>query len=59
MYLAILEMALNAVLIHDEERKQLPIYYVKALLDTETRHSELEKLALSLVSVTRKLRPYF
>ena len=36
------------------------VYYVsKRLLDPETRYSELEKLALTLVIVSRKLRPYF
>ena len=31
----------------------------KRLLDAETRYPELEKLALALVVVSRKLRPYF
>ncbi|XP_022859188.1 uncharacterized protein LOC111379980 [Olea europaea var. sylvestris] len=60
MYLAVLETAVSRVLVRQEDEKQLPIYYVsKALLDAETRYSQLEKLALSLVSATRKLRPYF
>ncbi|XP_022893944.1 uncharacterized protein LOC111408413 [Olea europaea var. sylvestris] len=60
MYLAVSEMTVSAVLVCEEHGKQLPIYYVsKALLDAETRYSQLEKLALSLVSAARKLRPYF
>ena len=31
----------------------------KRLLDVETRYLKLEKLALALVVVSRKLRPYF
>ena len=38
----------------------MPVYYVsKTLLDTETRYSLMEKLALSLIIASRKLRPYF
>ena len=31
----------------------------KRLLDAETKYPELEKLALALVVISRKLRPYF
>ena len=31
----------------------------KSLLDAETRYTQLEKLALALVTAARKLRPYF
>ena len=31
----------------------------KSLLDAETRYSQLDKLALALVTVARKLWPYF
>ena len=31
----------------------------KRLIDAETRYPELEKLALTLVVASRKLRPYF
>ena len=60
LYLAVSEHAVSAVLVHEEESKQLPIYYVsKAFLDTETRYSHLEKLTLALIVAARKLRPYF
>ncbi|KAM2133267.1 hypothetical protein ACFX1R_003389 [Malus domestica] len=37
-----------------------PVYYAsKALKDAETRYSNIEKLALTLVMSARKLRPYF
>ncbi|XP_038699702.1 uncharacterized protein LOC119997000 [Tripterygium wilfordii] len=53
-------VAVSAVLVREEDKKQLPVYYVsKSLLDAETRYSLLEKLALALVVAARKLRPYF
>ena len=60
LYLAVSEHAVRAVLVREEESKQLPIYYIsKALLDAKTRYSHLEKLALALIVAARKLRPYF
>ena len=60
LYLAVSEHSLSAVLVCEDEGKQSPIYYVsKSLLDAETRYSQLEKLALALVTAARKLRPYF
>ena len=48
------------MLVREEEGKQLPVYYVrKSLLNAETHYTQLEKLALALVTATRKLRPYF
>ena len=38
----------------------MPVYYVsKHLLKTEVRYPELERLALALITSTRKLRHYF
>ncbi|KAL5787560.1 hypothetical protein ACOSP7_004509 [Xanthoceras sorbifolium] len=60
LYLVVSETAISAELVKDEESKQLPIYYIsKTLLDAETRYTQLEKLALALVTAARKLRPYF
>ncbi|KAK1563061.1 hypothetical protein Q3G72_021661 [Acer saccharum] len=54
------DTAVSAVLVREEDNNQHPVYYVsKALLDAETRHSRLEKLALALVVAAHKLRPYF
>ncbi|KAL2245842.1 UNVERIFIED_CONTAM: Transposon Tf2-11 polyprotein [Sesamum indicum] len=37
-----------------------PVYYVSRMLQgAESRYSQIEKLALSLITVARKLRPYF
>ncbi|CAI9774844.1 unnamed protein product [Fraxinus pennsylvanica] len=60
LYLAVTSKALSSVLIREENNHQLPVYYVsKALLAAETRYPDMEKLALSLVTSSRKLRPYF
>ena len=60
IYLAVSEGTDSAVLIREEESKQFPVYYVsKSLLDADTCYTQLEKLALALVTTTRKLRPYF
>ena len=60
LYLAISQHAINAALIREEGKIQWPVYYVsKRLFDAETRYPEMEKLALALVTSSRKLRPYF
>ena len=60
IYLAASETTVSVVLIREEEGKQLQVYYVsRTLLDAETRYTELEKLAVTLVMAARKLRPYF
>ena len=56
LYLSIFEHAVSGVLVLDEGTTQTLIYYVsKALQDAETRYSEIEKLALALVIVAKKL----
>ena len=48
------------MLVREENKVQWPVYYIsKALLDAETRYTEMEKLALALVTAAKKLRPYF
>lgn len=54
------EIVVSAVLLREDDGKQLPAYYVsKSLLDAETRYTYLEKLVLALVMSSMKLRPYF
>ena len=56
IYLAVSEGTVSAVLVREEQGKQFPVYYVsKSLLDAETHYTQLEKLALALVTATRKL----
>ena len=60
LYLTFSKDAVSAFSVKEEEKVQCPVSYVsKRLLDAETRYPELEKLALVLVIVFRKLRPYF
>ena len=60
LYLVVSEVALSAVLVRQEEGKELLVFYVsKALIDPETRYPNTEKIALALVVAARKLRPYF
>ena len=60
LYLAVTEHAISAALVREEERTQLPVYYVsKRLLDAESRYPLIEKLTFWLLMASRKLRPYF
>ena len=52
LYLAISEAIVSVVLIHLEANVELLVFYVSwALLELETRYSNIEKMALSLVVV--------
>ncbi|XP_073294623.1 uncharacterized protein [Primulina huaijiensis] len=60
IYLSATEYAVSLVLIQEERTDQNPVYYAShALRGPELRYTELEKIALSLIITTRKLRPYF
>ncbi|KAK8934874.1 hypothetical protein KSP39_PZI014681 [Platanthera zijinensis] len=63
LYLGVAEMgaeAVSSVLVREEGKKQLPIYYVSRILrKAELRYPILEKLAYALIVSARKLRPYF
>ncbi|KAM1011835.1 hypothetical protein ACFX2C_047131 [Malus domestica] len=60
IYLSISASAVSSVLIQNDGNVEWPVHYTsKALQDTETRYSNIEKLALVLVMSARKLRPYF
>nr|XP_025611643.1 uncharacterized protein LOC112704995 [Arachis hypogaea] len=60
LYLAITGEALAAVLVRKEERAQQPVYFVsRALQGAELRYNKLEKLALALLTSSRRLKQYF
>ena len=60
LYLSVSTNSASAVLVKEQEGVQHPMYYVsKSFLDAETRYSHLEKLILSLVTASIKLRHYF
>ena len=47
-------------MIREEEKMQKPIYYAsRALRKAEERYPPMEKLAFALVTIARKLKPYF
>ena len=60
LYLAISPMAISSTLIREEDDVQLPMFYSsQPLKGAEERYPPMEKLAFSLITATRKLRPYF
>ncbi|XP_072060324.1 uncharacterized protein [Arachis hypogaea] len=60
LYLAITGEALAAILVREEGRAQQPVYFVsRALQGAELRYSKLEKLALALLTSSRRLKQYF
>ncbi|XP_024015214.1 uncharacterized protein LOC112088924 [Eutrema salsugineum] len=60
VYIAVSVSAVSSVLVREDRGEQKPIFYTsKALNDAESRYPTLEKLALAVVTLARKLRPYF
>ncbi|KAL0458670.1 UNVERIFIED_CONTAM: Ribonuclease HI [Sesamum latifolium] len=60
LYLSTTPQAVSSVLIREEDGRQMPIYYVsKVLNEAEGRYATIEKMALALVVIAKKLRPYF
>ena len=60
LYLAVLATTVNAALIREEGKKQLPIYYVsQAFQGAESGYPRIEKIMLALIVASRKLRQYF
>ena len=60
MYLVVSDHAISVVLLKTRDGVQWPVYYVsKILVDAETWYLPLEKLALDLVHMVRKLPHYF
>ena len=60
LYLTVSKETISVNLVREEAKVQWLVYYMsKRFLDVETRHPELEKLALALVIASKNLRPYF
>lgn len=60
LYLAVSPTAVSSTLIWEEDHARLPINYTSRVLRRiEERYPPMEKLALSLIMTTCKLRPYF
>ncbi|GKF25415.1 reverse transcriptase domain-containing protein [Tanacetum coccineum] len=59
-YLAVSKEAVSAVLMTDRKGRQCPVQYVsRTLNEAERNYVPIEKLALSLIRMTRRLRRYF
>ena len=60
LYLAISPVAISASLIKEEDKVQKPVYYAnRALYGAEDRYPSMEKHAFALITIARKLKPYF
>ena len=61
IYLVVSDFAINVVLFwHNQSNEQRHVYYVsKAMVDVETRYSQVEQMTLALWVVAKKLRSYF
>ena len=60
IYLSITESFVSSVLVQERRKEQRPIYLIrKTLHGPELRYQRLEKLTLALLTLARKLRPYF
>ena len=60
LYLGVSPHVVSSALIKEEGKILKPIYYTsKTLKGAEGRYPPMEKLAFSLVTAARKLRPYF
>ena len=60
LYLVVSLAAVSEALVKEEDRVQKPMYCTsRALRGAEERSLPMEKLAFTLVTATRKLKPYF
>ena len=60
LYLAVSPTAVNSAVLREENGQQLPVYYTsRAFKGAEERYPPMEKLAFALITVARKLQPYF
>ena len=60
LYLAVSVTTVSAALIREENRVQLPVYYVsQAFQGAEAQYPPIEKITFALIVASRKLRPYF
>lgn len=60
IYLSVSIAAISSVLIREEWKHEEAIYYVsKRFADAKSSYLEIKKLALALVTLARKLKPYF
>ena len=60
LYLAVSATTVSAALIREEDKKQLPVYYVsQAFQGAEFGYPRIKKITFTLIVASRKLRQYF
>ena len=60
LYLLVADKDVSLALVQKEGKHQLPIFFTSHMLrDIEKRYQMIKKVALALVTSTRRLRPYF
>ena len=60
LYIAVSQAAVSAALVKDEGGLQRPTYFIsRAFQGAEERYPRMEKLAFTLITAARKLKPYF
>lgn len=60
VYLSISNEAISSALVQEVNLKQRPVYFVSRMLqDMETRYQIIEKVALPLITTTRRMQAYF
>jgi len=60
VYISASDSIVSAAIVQEIDNQQQPIYFVSRVLqDPETRYQMVERVALSLVTAARRLRPYF
>jgi len=60
VYLSVSKDSIKAALVQEIEGEQQPVYFTnRTLQEAETRYQMIEKVALSLVLTTRRMRAYF
>jgi len=60
VYLAVSEEAVSAALVQETGGEERPVYFVsRTLHSAETRYQMIEKVALALVLIARRMCPYF
>ena len=60
LYIAVSQAAVSAALVRDEGGSQRPVYFIsRAFRGAEERYLRMKKSAFALITVARKLKPYF
>ena len=60
LYIAVSQAAVSVALVRDEGGSQRLVYFIsRAFRGAEERYLRMKKLAFALITVARKLKPYF